>query len=278
MVLEWSAAGHRSAVHCTFVSVESGVSRPAEPRSRATIQRRGTPALPEVRPEGRTRADAEGVATSRRSSRSRSPRKGRRVTRVVRRVELWSVTKIALVFNTVMMVIAIGAVVLLWALANTTGLVEDLEGFLQESGFQDFRFDGADMFARVVFIGAVFTLASTVFAVLAAALVNLISEITGGIRFVVIEEILPAPAAARTAASPPVVPAGIATGPAPGTPGFPTVPPSAPGRAEGEVPPRRRPRPEGQRSPSRAPRPDSDPHDPETSPWLADGPFDVEAH
>lgn len=277
MVLEWSASGHRSAVHCTLVSVESGVSRPDEARSRATIQRRGTPALPGVRPEGRTRADAVSPP-SRPRRRSRAPRKGRRVIRVFRRVELWSVTKVALVFNTVMMLIAIGAVVLLWALANTTGLVEDLEGFLQESGFQDFRFDGSDMFTRVLFIGAVFTLASTVFAVLTAALVNLISEMTGGIRFVVIEEIPPAPAVARAPAPPAVVPAGIATGPAPGTPGFPTVPPSAPGRAQGEGPTRRRSSQDAQRSPSRPAPPGSDPHDPETSPWLADGPFDVEAH
>lgn len=195
--------------------------------------------------------------------RARAPRKGRRVTRVVRRIELWSVTKIALVFNTVMMVIALGAVVLLWALANTTGLVEDLEGFLQESGFQDFRFDGADMFTRVTFIGAVVALASTVFVVLATALVNLISEITGGIRFVVIEEIVPSTRPAPAPPPKPVVPPGAATGPPAGTPGFPTGPPR-PARPPQAQPPRRP-----------APRP-ADP-DPGTSPWLADGPFDVEA-
>ncbi len=131
--------------------------------------------------------------------------------RVVRRVELWSVLKISIVFNTVMFGIALGAVAVLWGLATTTGLVEDLEGFLRDSGFEDFRFEGDVMFRQVAFIGGVVTLAVTVFTVLAAALFNLISEVTGGVRFVVIEEILERPdthpaAAAEATAAPTLAP------------------------------------------------------------------------
>ena len=43
-------------------------------------------------------ADAVSPPSLRSRDRARAPRKGRRVTRVVRRIELWSVTKIALVF------------------------------------------------------------------------------------------------------------------------------------------------------------------------------------
>jgi hypothetical protein len=130
------------------------------------------------------------------------------VRRVVRRVELWSVLKVSIVFNTVMLGVALASVAFLWGLANTTGLLDDVEGFLRDSGFEDFRFEGDRMFRQVAYIGAVLTLAFTVFTVLAAALFNLISELTGGVRFVVIEEVIPRAerSAAATRPAPPAVP------------------------------------------------------------------------
>jgi hypothetical protein len=201
------------------VSVDSGLSGPVEGPVASAAPRAGT--SPRVAPSratrpGVARADAlaDAVSTpSFRTGRGRPRRRGRRVTRIVRRIELWSVLKIALVFNTIMLGIALGSVALLWGLANTTGLVDDLEGFLRDAGFEDFRFQGERMFEQVAFIGAVGALATTVFMVLATALLNLISEITGGIRFVVIEEIVEAPA------PPSRPPAPLA---------LPTVPPSAP--------------------------------------------------
>jgi hypothetical protein len=174
--------------------------------------RSGTTRTAPLRPRrGTAAADAlaDAVSTpSFRSGRGRPRRRGRRVTRIVRRIELWSVLKIALVFNTIMLGVVLGSVALLWGLANTTGLVDDLEGFLRDAGFEDFRFQGERMFEQVAFIGAVGALAATVFMVLATALLNLISEITGGIRFVVIEEIVEpsAPAAAPTPLALPTVP------------------------------------------------------------------------
>ncbi|HEV7721813.1 MAG TPA: DUF3566 domain-containing protein [Iamia sp.] len=201
------------------MSVDSGLSGPVEgpvvpAAPRASTSPRVAPTRP-ARP-GAARADAlaDAVSTpSFRTGRGRPRRRGRRVTRIVRRIELWSVLKIALVFNTILLGVVLGSVALLWGLANTTGLVDDLEGFLRDAGFEDFRFKGDRMFEQVAFIGAVGALATTVFMVLATALLNLISEITGGIRFVVIEEIVDPPAA-------PVRP--------PTPLALPTVPPTAP--------------------------------------------------
>lgn len=175
-----------------------------------------TRARPRRGARGAQRADALADAVSstpafRRISRGRPRRRGRRVNRIVRRIELWSVLKISLVFNTVMLGVALGSVAVLWGLANTTGLIDDLEGFLRDSGFEDFRFEGDRMFRQVAFIGAVAALALSVFIVLATALVNLISEITGGIRFIVIEEIVEddpvrPPAAAPAPLAPPESP------------------------------------------------------------------------
>lgn len=182
-------------------------------------------------------ADAVSTPSYRSSSSRRPRRRGRRVTRIVRRVELWSVLKIGLVFNTIMLGVTLGAVALLWGLANTTGLIDDFEGFLQDAGFEDFRFQGAQMFQQVAFIGAVGALATTIFMVLSAALLNLISELTGGIRFTVIEEIVDETPMrlAPPALALPVVPT-VAAPPAPPTrgPGAPlpagTTRPAAPPR------------------------------------------------
>lgn len=144
----------------------------------------------------------------------------------MRRIELWSVLKVSLGFNAVMLGVALVSVALLWALANTTGLVDDLEGFLRDSGFDDFRFEGDQMFRQVAFLGAVIALALTVFTVLAVALVNLISEVTGGIRFVVIEEITPAPASDPVPAPEAPPASGTHPNPVAGAPApFPRVPP-----------------------------------------------------
>lgn len=118
----------------------------------------------------------------------RRARRARRVVRVIRRIELWSVLKVALVVFTCTYVAALGAVVLLWGGANSTGLVDDLESFLGDVGFQDFSFDGELMFRRVAAIGGILVLTLSVLTVLFTSLVNLVSELTGGIRVIIIEE------------------------------------------------------------------------------------------
>lgn len=183
------------------MSVESGLGAPVEKRAGGREAASAPPSREPLitrRPPRERRAErqpfdvlADAVSLPAFRGRGDRPRpQGRRVRRVVRRIELWSVLKISLVFNVVMLGIALGSVALLWGLATTTGLVDDLEGFLRDSGFEDFRFQGDRMFRQVAFIGAVGALAVSVFTVLATALVNLISELTGGIRVVVIEEIV----------------------------------------------------------------------------------------
>lgn len=195
------AVGVGDLVHCASVPLESGLSAtvdgsvaPADvpisqtPRGEAGATRRAGKGAPPRAVEATRDTEAGRPTPSGRRGRPR--RRGRRVKRVVRRIELWSVLKIALVFNTVMLGVALAVVALLWGLANTTGLIDDLEGFLRDSGFEDFRFQGDRMFQQVAFVGAVTALTLTVFTVLATALLNLISEITGGVRFIVIEEIV----------------------------------------------------------------------------------------
>ncbi len=105
----------------------------------------------------------------------------------MRRVQLWSVLKVALLGGVVFYLILLLAAGLLWSLATSTGQVHHIEKFMREIGFRDWSFDGGALFAATAMLGAVGVLAGSVFVTLAAALMNLISELTGGIRFTVIE-------------------------------------------------------------------------------------------
>lgn len=121
-------------------------------------------------------------------NRRQAIRRGRRVKRVVRRVELWSVLKLSLVLYTCLYIAVLITIALLWGLAYSSGQIENLQKFLADVGLENYRFYGDQMFRACAAIGAVGVLAGTVVTVLTAALVNVISETTGGIRLVVIEE------------------------------------------------------------------------------------------
>lgn len=115
-------------------------------------------------------------------------RHGRRVKRVVRRVELWSVLKLCLVLYTCLYLAVLATLAVVWGLAYSSGQIENLQEFLGQVGLDNYRFYGDQMFRAAAAIGAIGVLAGTILTVLTAALVNLISEMTGGIRVVVIEE------------------------------------------------------------------------------------------
>ncbi|MCU1455271.1 MAG: hypothetical protein JWN46_3417 [Acidimicrobiales bacterium] len=108
--------------------------------------------------------------------------------RIIRRIDLWSVLKLSLVLYACVYAAVLGALAAVWGLAYSTGTVHKLQTFLSDVGLDNFRFYGDQMFKACAAVGAVLVLAGTLLTVLATALVNLISEITGGIRVIVIEE------------------------------------------------------------------------------------------
>lgn len=126
-------------------------------------------------------------ASNQASHRPTTERVGRREVRVVRRVQLWSVFKVALLASAGCYVICLIAVAILWSLASTTGQVHHIEKFMREIGFNNWTFKGGQLFQGVVLIGAVGLVVTSAMVTVWAALVNVVSELTGGIRFVVIE-------------------------------------------------------------------------------------------
>jgi hypothetical protein len=112
----------------------------------------------------------------------------RRVTRVVRHIDTWSVFKVALVFNAVLYLVCLTAGVLLWNVAYTTGTVENIENFFEQFGWETFEFRGGEIYHNAWIGGLFVAVGLTGFAVLLATMFNLITDLVGGVRVSVLEE------------------------------------------------------------------------------------------
>lgn len=112
----------------------------------------------------------------------------RRVTRVVRHVDPWSVFKVALVFSFVGYLVVLTSGVLLWRVADSTGTLDNVERWFTQFGWETFEFKGGEIFSNAWVIGLFVAVGATGAAVLMATLFNLVSDIVGGIRVTVLEE------------------------------------------------------------------------------------------
>ncbi len=112
----------------------------------------------------------------------------RKVTRVVRHVDPWSVFKIAIVASAVLYIIMLTAGVLLWNVAYATGTVDNVERFFESFGWETFTFNGGEIYHAAWIAGLFGVIGLTGLAVLAATLFNLITDLVGGMRFTVLEE------------------------------------------------------------------------------------------
>lgn len=112
----------------------------------------------------------------------------RRVTRVIRDIDPWSVFKVGLIFHVVVYVIALITLVLLWSVASATGTIDNIQQFMKSFGWESFAFDGGKLFANVMVLGMLWVIMATAVVVLAAAVFNLITDLVGGVRVTVLEE------------------------------------------------------------------------------------------
>jgi hypothetical protein len=115
--------------------------------------------------------------------------RARKVRRVIRHVDPWSVLKLSLLFYLCLFLVVMVAGVLLWSLASSAGTIGDVEGFIKDLGaFDTFTFEGPQIFRACALGGLILVLVGTGLNVLIAVLFNLISDLVGGIRVTVIEE------------------------------------------------------------------------------------------
>lgn len=125
--------------------------------------------------------------------------RARKVRRLVRHVEPWSVLKVSLLFYFCLWVILLIAGVILWSFAVGSGTVDNVENFIKELfALDSFEFNADEIFRASAIGGLVLVVAGSGFTVLMAVLFNLISDVTGGVRFTVVEEETARPRPKRT--------------------------------------------------------------------------------
>ena len=126
---------------------------------------------------------------SRRERKKLGRLRARKVRRVVRHVDPWSVLRLSLVFYFCLFVIVMVAGTLLYNLAGAAGTISSIESFIKDIGaFKTFSFKGGTIFRASFLAGLILVVAGTAFNVLLAVLFNLISDLVGGVRITVIEE------------------------------------------------------------------------------------------
>jgi Transmembrane domain of unknown function (DUF3566) len=122
------------------------------------------------------------------ASRPATQRRVRRVTRVLRDIDVWSVFKVGLVVHAALYVVFLVTGVLLWNVASATGTIDNIEQFLTSFGWESFTFKGGQLFTSSAMLGIFLVVLGTGLWVLAAVIFNLVTELVGGVRVTVLEE------------------------------------------------------------------------------------------
>lgn len=124
----------------------------------------------------------------------------RRVRRIIRKIDSWTVFKVASVFWLVVGLALVLGSVMFWSIVDASGIPDDITERLVAIGLFDLGsdpFGDSEQFLRIAIFGSiVFSVMAVGLTTLSAVMYNLISDVVGGIEFVVLEETLAAPAPA----------------------------------------------------------------------------------
>ena len=114
---------------------------------------------------------------------------GRRVRRVIRRVDTWTVLRFSVLFYLSMLIVVMVAGVLLWAAASAGGVIDNVEKFVEDLFVLDSFSIRAGLIFRATLVGGlVLVLLGTGANVLMTVIYNLTSDVVGGIEVSVLEE------------------------------------------------------------------------------------------
>lgn len=112
-----------------------------------------------------------------------------RVRRVIRKIDAWTVLKVSLVFNAVMALVTVLGSVVFWSVFVNAGIPERLNELAVTIGIENgITLNGPTYFRIVVLLAVVGTIMMTGLFTLGAVVYNLISDLVGGVEFVVLEE------------------------------------------------------------------------------------------
>jgi hypothetical protein len=116
---------------------------------------------------------------------------GRRVRRVLRKIDTWSLAKVAFLFHLCLGLVFVVASSLLWQVASGQGLIAKLEKTIRTNlQLDSFHINGMALFNAAVALAVVTAIVGTGLWVLGAFLFNLLSDLVGGVQVWVLEEVL----------------------------------------------------------------------------------------
>lgn len=111
----------------------------------------------------------------------------RRVRRIIRKVDPWTVLKASFVFNAIVGLVFVLGMWVMWSLVLQKGIPEKVVD-LFEAVTITLTIDGPLYFRIVVILAIIGVIGMTAFMTMAAVIYNLISDVVGGIEVSVLEE------------------------------------------------------------------------------------------
>ncbi len=107
---------------------------------------------------------------------------------------MWTVLKMSILFYLCVFLVFLVAGVVLWNIAQAFDIIHSVEKFIRSIfDLQKFSFQPVAVLQASSVGGIVLVLLGTGANVLGALLYNLISDVVGGVQFIVLEEAAPAP-------------------------------------------------------------------------------------
>jgi len=111
----------------------------------------------------------------------------RRVRRVIRKFDPWTVLKVSLIFNLIGALIFVLGSWVMWSVLIQKGVPDKLSD-LADSLTITFTPDGQVYFRVVILLAVIWAILASGVMTLAAVLYNLISDMVGGVEVIVLEE------------------------------------------------------------------------------------------
>ncbi len=156
-----------------------------KPKAESTSQPQPKSPAKRAKPD---RAASSRVKRDTSTSRGNVRYEARRVRRVIRHIDPWSVFKVAFIFFLCLWVMFVVAALIVWAIAEGSGTVGQIEKFVQDLLNYEWRLNGDFIFREFGLLGLIMMFACTGMSVVGTVVFNLISDIVGGVWVTVIEE------------------------------------------------------------------------------------------
>ena len=111
----------------------------------------------------------------------------RRVRRIIRRFDPWTVLKVSLVFNAIAALVFVLGLWVMWSLLLQKGIPGAITDLFDQVKIT-FVIEGETWGRVVIFLAVVWTIVATAAMTLGAVLYNLIADLVGGVEITVLEE------------------------------------------------------------------------------------------